>query len=96
MCGIYGVRNVKTILYCMYHLHATVLHIGSITKGLEQWMTSRKKLPVPWLELQKFEFILHYRFWQGIRTVYKVNLVGVQKVRCDKGSTVRIWDYFSF
>jgi hypothetical protein len=53
----------------MYHLHATVLHIGSITKGLEQWLTSRKQLPVPWLEIQQFEFILHYKFWQGIRRV---------------------------
>lgn len=27
----------------MCHSRATILHIGSITKGLEQWMTSRKK-----------------------------------------------------
>ena len=34
MCGIYGVLNIDKILYFMYHLHATILHIGSIKEGL--------------------------------------------------------------
>jgi len=69
ICGIYGALNIDTILYCMRHSHATNLHIGSITKGSEQWMASRKKLPMPWLKIQQFEFILYYKFWQGIRRV---------------------------